>query len=175
VTAESTAAWSSLSAQELEQHLTRLLAAHGSALTRLASSYVGATPDRDDLLQDISVAIWRALPRFRGECSERTFIFRIAHNRAIAYITRRQLPLQDAEDTNEVEDSRPNPEETLSAEQQGRRLLEAVQRLPMNHRQVVTLMLEGLSYGEIADVLGISETNVGARLTRARQMLRAQL
>jgi RNA polymerase sigma factor (sigma-70 family) len=175
VTAESTAAWSSLSAQELEQHLTRLLAAHGSALTRLASSYVGATPDRDDLLQDISVAIWRALPRFRGECSERTFIFRIAHNRAIACITRRQLPLQDAEDTNEVEDSRPNPEETLSAEQQGRRLLEAVQRLPMNHRQVVTLMLEGLSYGEIADVLGISETNVGARLTRARQMLRAQL
>jgi RNA polymerase sigma factor (sigma-70 family) len=175
VTAESTAAWSSLSAQELEQHLTRLLAAHGSALTRLASSYVGATPDRDDLLQDISVAIWRALPRFRGECSDRTFIFRIAHNWAIACITRRQLPLQDAEDTNEVEDSRPNPEETLSAEQQGRRLLEAVQRLPMNHRQVVTLMLEGLSYGEIADVLGISETNVGARLTRARQMLRAQL
>jgi RNA polymerase sigma-70 factor (ECF subfamily) len=174
VTAESTAAWSSLSAQELEQHLTRLLTAHGSALTRLASSYVGTTPDRDDLLQDISVAIWRALPRFRGECSERTFIFRIAHNRAIACITRRQLPIED-DDAIEVEDSRPNPEQTLSAEQQGRRLLDAVQGLPMNHRQVVTLMLEGLSYTEIAEVLGISETKVGARLTRARQMLRARL
>jgi RNA polymerase sigma factor (sigma-70 family) len=175
VTAESTAAWSSLSTRELEQRLTGLLAAHGSALTRLASSYVGATPDRDDLVQDITVAIWRALPRFRGECSERTFIFRIAHNRAIAYITRRQLPIQDAEAAIEVEDTRPNPEETLSAEQQGRRLLDAVQSLPVNHRQVVTLMLEGLSYGEIAEVLGISETNVGARLTRARQMLRARL
>ena len=174
MTAESTAAWSALSARELEQHLTRLLTVHGSALTRLASSYVGATADRDDLLQDISVAIWRALPRFRGECSERTFLFRIAHNRAIAFITRRQLPIQDDE-AIEVEDSRPNPEQTLSAAQEGRRLFDAVQRLPMNQRQVVTLMLEGLSYSEIADVLGISETNVGARLTRARQMLRARL
>jgi len=175
VTAESTATWSSLSARELEQRLTTLLAAHGGALTRLASSYVGATPDRDDLVQDITVAIWRALPRFRGECSERTFIFRIAHNRAIAYITRRQLPVQDTEGEIDVEDRRPNPEESLSADQQGRRLLDAIQRLPVHHRQVVTLMLEGLSYGEIADVLGISETNVGARLTRARQMLRARL
>jgi RNA polymerase sigma-70 factor (ECF subfamily) len=175
VSAESTATWSSLSASELEQRLTGLLAVHGSALTRLAASYVGATPDRDDLVQDITVAIWRALPRFRGECSERTFIFRIAHNRAVAFITRRQLPMQDTGDDVEVEDSRPNPEETLSAEQQGQRLLDAIQRLPVNHRQVVTLMLEGLSYSEIADVLGISETNVGARLTRARQRLRERL
>jgi RNA polymerase sigma-70 factor (ECF subfamily) len=65
--------------------------------------------------------------------------------------------------------------EVLSAEQEGRRLLDAIQRLPVNHRQVVTLMLEGLGYSEIAEVLGISETNVGARLTRARQMLRARI
>lgn len=175
MSAEGTAAWSALSAQEVEQRLTGLLATHGGALTRLAASYVGATPDRDDLVQDIIVAIWRALPRFRGECSERTFIFRIAHNRAIAYITRRRTPLQDTTGEVDVEDRRPNPEETLSAEQEGRRLLAAVQRLPVNHRQVVTLMLEGLAYSEIADVLGISETNVGARLTRARQMLRTWL
>ena len=164
-----------MSVENPDEQLNRLLTVHGSALQRLASSYLGTTPDRDDLVQDIVVAIWRALPRFRGECSERTFIFRIAHNRAIAYITRRRLPAGDAVEAVEVEDGRPNPEETLSAEQQGRRLLDAVQRLPVNHRQVVTLMLEGLSYSEIADVLGISETNVGARLTRARQMLRSRL
>ena len=60
-------------------------------------------------------------------------------------------------------------------EQESERLARAVQRLPVGHRQVVTLALEGFSYGEIADVLGISETNVGARLTRARQMLRELL
>ena len=158
-----------------DERFNALLSAHAGALSRLAGSYAAGAADRDDLLQDIIVAIWRALPRFRGECSERTFIFRIAHNRAIAFITRRRLPIEDVVDDIEVEDNRPNPEQALSSEQEGRRLLDAVQRLPMNHRQVVTLMLEGLSYSDIADVLGISETNVGARLTRARQMLRAWL
>jgi RNA polymerase sigma-70 factor (ECF subfamily) len=60
----------------------------------------------------------------------------------------------------------------LSAAQQSRRLHQAIARLPMQYRQVITLTLEGLSYGEIAQVLGLSESNVGVRLTRARQMLR---
>jgi RNA polymerase sigma factor (sigma-70 family) len=158
-----------------ERRFDALLDSYGASLSRLARSYLREPSDRDDLLQEIVVAIWRALPRFRGECTERTFIFRIAHNRAIAYFTRRQLPVEDAADAIDVEDGRPDPEQMLAAEQEGHRLIDAVQRLPVNHRQVVTLMLEGLSYGEIAEVLGISETNVGARLTRARQMLRARL
>ena len=169
-----TGAWRTLSAADVEQRLNALLAAYGASLARLAGSYVRNEDDREDLLQDIVVAVWRALPRFRGDCSERTFLFRIAHNRAIAYITRRRLPIVDGAEV-EVQDARPNPEETLSTVQEGRRLLDAVQRLPLNQRQVVTLVLEGLSYAEIADVLGISETNVGARLTRARQMLRQLL
>jgi len=164
-----------LSAAELERRLDGLLGTHGPSLARLAASYVRSAGDRDDLLQDIAVAIWRALPRFRGECSERTFLFRIAHNRGVAYVTRRRLPVVDTGGELEIEDARPNPEQALSTEQQGQHLLDAVQRLPVGHRQVVTLMLEGLSYGEIGDVLGITETNVGARLTRARQKLRQLL
>ena len=167
--------WSALSPAGLERRLNALLTMHGSSLSRLAGSYVRRPGDRDDLLQEILVAIWRAMPRFRGECSERTFVFRIAHNRAIAFITRRQLPQADEESGIEIEDAGPNPEEALSTEQQGKRLMDAVQSLPVNQRQVVTLMLEGFSYAEIADVLGITETNVGARLTRARQMLRQRL
>ena len=169
------AEWSALSADEVERRVTRLLAMHAASLSRLARAYVRDTADRDDLLQEIVVAIWRALPRFRGECSERTFLFRIAHNRAIAYITRRRHHTIEVSDDMEIQDAHPNPEEALSTEQQGRRLFDAVQRLPLNHRQTVTLMLEGLSYSEIADVLGITETNVGARLTRARQLLRKLL
>ena len=172
---EDTVDWSALSPGDLERRLNALLTVHGGSLSRLAGSYTRDPGDRDDLLQEILVAIWRALPRFRGECSERTFIFRIAHNRAIAFITRRQLPQADEDSDIEIEDARPNPEEALSTEQQGKRLMDAVQSLPVNQRQVVTLMLEGFSYAEIADVLGITETNVGARLTRARQMLRQRL
>jgi RNA polymerase sigma-70 factor (ECF subfamily) len=95
--------------------------------------------------------------------------------RGIAHIARRRLPTAESGDDLELPDARPDPEQSLSAEQQGRRLLDAVLGLPVGYRQVVTLVLEGMSYAEIADVLGIAESNVGARLTRARQMLRTRL
>jgi RNA polymerase sigma-70 factor (ECF subfamily) len=158
-----------------ERRFTALIEAEGAALARLAASYAREPGDREDLFQDIAVAIWQALPRFRGECSERTFLFRIAHNRGIAHLARRRLPTIEAGDDLQLRDASPDPEQSLSAEQQGRRLRDAVLSLPVGYRQVVTLALEGMSYVEIGDVLGIAESNVGARLTRARQMLRTRL
>jgi RNA polymerase sigma factor (sigma-70 family) len=155
--------------------LETLLAAHGPSLGRVAASYTRGVADREDLFQDIVIAIWRALPGFRGECSERTFVFRIAHNRGISHSARGRGVAATLSDDLEVADAAPTPEQTVAATQQTQRLLAAVQRLSVGYRQVVTLSLEGLSYAEIADVLGISETNVGARLTRARQLLRQAL
>ena len=74
---------------DLERIFDRLLAENGPALSRLAASYTNTAADRDDLVQEIALSIWRGLPQFRGECSERTFIFRIAHNRAVTHLTRR--------------------------------------------------------------------------------------
>lgn len=160
---------------DLEQRFAALMKAEGAALTRLAASYARGSDDRDDLFQDIAVAIWQALPRFRGECSERTFLFRIAHNRGISHIARRRLPIIESGEDPDLRDERPDPEQSLSAEQQRQRLLNAVLKLPVGYRQVVTLALEGMSYQEIGDILGIAESNAGARLTRARQMLRRSL
>lgn len=158
---------------ERERTFDRLLAENGAALSRLAASYTNTAADRDDLAQEIALAIWRALPHFRGECSERTFLFRIAHNRAVTHLTRRR-PHAGVE-VGDVPDSALNPEAGLAREQQGERLRRAVRALPLLYRQVVTLMLEGMEYGEMAQVLGISESNVGARLSRARQMLRQSM
>ena len=157
------------------ERFDNLLAGHGPALGRLAASYTGGTAEREDLLQEIVFAIWQALPRFRGECSERTFVFRIAHNRAISFVGRRRLPLVDGNEELEVSAAAPDPERALSIEQEGQRLLDAIRRLPLPYAQVVTLTLEEMTYAEIGEVLGISETNVGARLTRAREMLRTLL
>lgn len=160
---------------ELEQRLDHLLEQNGPALARLAGSYTNTTSDRDDLLQEIALALWRALPGFRGECSERTFLFRIAHNRAVTYLAQSRARGAAAADEIELHDPRPSPEAELVQQQQGERLVSAVRRLPLLYRQAVSLMLEGLEYSEIAEVLGISETNVGVRLNRARQMLRKLL
>jgi RNA polymerase sigma factor (sigma-70 family) len=158
--------------EELERVFDRLLAENGGALSRLAASFTNSTADRDDLVQEIAFAIWRALPHFRGECSERTFTFRIAHNRAVTYLTQRCAQRAEAADVVNVADTAPGPEAGLVREQQGTRLRLAVHSLPLLYRQVVTLMLEDMEYDEIAQVLGISESNVGARLSRARQKLR---
>jgi RNA polymerase sigma-70 factor (ECF subfamily) len=158
----------------LDERYHLLLAAHGPALSRLSASYTRTPSDRDDLFQDIALAIWRALPNFRGESSEKTFIFRIAQNRAITYLAQRRPPMASDEEI-ELPDPRPNPEKGFAREQQGARLLEAIQRLPVEYRQVITLTLEDMTYSEIAEVLGIGESNVGVRLNRARQMLRQQM
>lgn len=160
---------------ELEQRLAALLTANGAALGRLAASYATSASDRDDLLQEISVALWQALPRFRGECSERTFLFRIAHNRCIAHLAKRRVVIALDEAEMDFPDPAPTAESALSEQQEGERLLAAIRQLPLNYRQVIVLTLEGLDYREIAQVLGIGESNVGVRLNRARNLLRDQL
>jgi RNA polymerase sigma-70 factor (ECF subfamily) len=159
----------------IEEQLNRLLTENGPALLRLAASYTNTSSDRDDLFQDIAIALWKALSRFRGECSERTFLFRVAHNRAIDYLRRHRAPTSPIDPEAPLRDSRPNPETGLAQEQQGERLRQAIHRLPLPYRQVITLALEEMSYGEIAAILGVTETNVGVRLNRARQLLRQLL
>jgi RNA polymerase sigma-70 factor (ECF subfamily) len=155
----------------LEQQFERILSANGAALSRLAASYTNTLSDRDDLLQEIVFAIWQALPRFRGDCSERTFSFRIAHNRSITHLTRTKAKTSESLEEVEVHDPAPGPEVKVAERQRADRLQMAVHELPVAYRQVIVLTLEGLGYREISEVLGISESNVGARSTRARQLL----
>lgn len=161
-----------MSVESREDRCVRLLHEHDRALRRLAASYERDPARQQDLVQDIWLAVWQALPQFRGDSSERTFLFRIAHNRAISHIDyahrRRAEPLHD---DAPIAASGPDPEHTLSAQQRHERLQAAVQQLPVNLRQVVVLALEGVSHADIADIVGITENNVAVRLSRARATL----
>jgi RNA polymerase sigma factor (sigma-70 family) len=166
------------SRRALEHQFERILAEHGAAMARMASGYERVAGIRQELVQEIALAIWQALPHFRGECSERTFVFRIAHNRALTHVWRRRPPqasLEDLEEMDQPVDPRPHPDEQLAHNHQRARLLFAIQSLPVTHRQMMVLMLEGLSYAEIGEVLGITENNVAVRMTRARKALKAAL
>jgi RNA polymerase sigma factor (sigma-70 family) len=158
-----------------EERFDGVLHEYGPALRRLASSYAGDAAAREDLLQEILLAIWRALPRFRGECSEKTFLFRIAHNRAITHCFRRGCETTSLESAAEISDPRPTPEHAASMTQRREQLLAALQALPVATRQVLALALEGLSRAEIAEVLGVSENAATVRLSRARTALKREL
>jgi RNA polymerase sigma factor (sigma-70 family) len=154
--------------------LERVIREHGALISRVARGYADNAHDADDLMQEIWTALWRALPRFRGEASERTFVLRIAHNRGISFAVarRRFAPLGEAGD---VSDPEPIAETRVIAAERRDRLFDAIRRLPDTQREAVMLQLEGLSQREIAQLQGTSETNAGVRLTRARKALRALL
>jgi RNA polymerase sigma-70 factor, ECF subfamily len=148
-----------------------LLRQHGPGLTRIAASYA-RPPDQDDLRQEISIAIWNALDRFRGECSERTFVFRIAHNRGLTHVARRRVA---GEELPVVADTAPGPEARLAGREEVERLFAALRALSVPQRQVLTLALEGMDLAEVGACLGISAATAAVRLSRARAALRERL
>jgi RNA polymerase sigma-70 factor (ECF subfamily) len=157
---------------------SQLFDAYQPALRRLVGAYAASAADCDDLLQDIAVGIWQSLPGFRGDSSERTWIYRIAHNIAIRSTSKartrstREPLLAHAFDAPSHDAS---AEDALLVKEQRRALMNGIRGLPILDRQIVTLHLEGLSAVEIAEVTGVSQGAVATRLTRIRQRLAEQV
>jgi RNA polymerase sigma factor (sigma-70 family) len=149
-----------------------LLSAYGQAVARLAAGYEFDAGEREDLVQDIWLAVWLALPRFRGECSERTFVYRIAHNRAISHVDRRARAHKPAATPPDLPDAAAGPAESDEQARTLAALLRALRALPVIDRQIVQMSLDGLPQREIGEVLGIRENHVAVRLNRARKRLR---
>jgi RNA polymerase sigma-70 factor (ECF subfamily) len=165
----------SVTRKAVEERYDRILAEHGASARRIAASYEADAAEREDLVQEICLALWKALPTFRDECSERTFLFRIAHNRGVTHRHRRPPSSVELEKAGDLAAPGAHPEGAASASQTRARLASAIRELPLLLRQTITLSLEGLSHREISDVLGISETNVAVRLNRARAALKESM
>jgi RNA polymerase sigma-70 factor (ECF subfamily) len=144
-------------------------------LQRLAGAYAVAREDREDLIQEIAAALWRALPGYRAESSERTWLYRIAHNVAITAAVKQRKRAQ-----REVAPDLPadppsagaSAEDHLLEEEKRQLLFAAIRELAPADRQITVLHLEGLTGAEIEAVTGIAEGAVATRLTRIREKLR---
>lgn len=152
-----------------------LMAEHGGMLLRFAASFERNRQAREDLMQDIMLAVWQALPAFRGESSLKTYVLGVAHRRCASHVMRAMGQPQHEELDEEWADEQPGPEVLAGLSQQQQRLLEALRRIPLGQRQLVLLALEGMRYEEIAGMLGISVNNVGVRLNRAKAALKEAL
>lgn len=158
-----------------DERFERVVREYGPSLRRLATAWERDRAAQDDLLQEILVALWRALPRFRGDASERTFVFRVAMNRVLTHRFRRPPRGEPLAAAAHVSDPGRTPEAEATASEQRARLVAALRALPPAMRRVLTLGLEGLSRAEIADVLGITENNATVRLSRAKRALQEAL
>ncbi len=148
-------------------HFAHIMATYANPMRRLCAAYAENGPDREDLFQEIFLAVWRALPAFRGDASVRTWVYRIAHNVALTWRTRdrrrqaREIPLAEDEDAG------------TRTQLDFRRLAlrRAIASMSPGDRTLTLLWLEGLSAAEIEDVTGIASATVAVRLSRIRKHL----
>ncbi|NVB40126.1 sigma-70 family RNA polymerase sigma factor [Pseudenhygromyxa sp. WMMC2535] len=160
--------------EDRERQLAAVLREHGSSISRMAASYGRHSAEREDLEQDIALALWRALPSFRGESSLKTFVHRVARYACFRHLRRRRPGAESVDDTP-LSDPDTCPEAALLHEDDRARMEQALADLPRTLESTLSLHLRGFSYAEIAEALGITERNVSVRLTRARKQLRRQL
>ena len=151
---------------EHEDRFRDVVRDHSPALWRLSRGYEHDAEKRRDLHQDMLVEIWRALPSFAGRSSLKTFVLRVAHNTACAHVAKsKRIGVEELVTLEQVESS--SPETRLDVE----RLAELVRSLAPLDRQLILLHLEGLEPLEIAEVTGLTKTNVTTKVHRIKALL----
>ncbi len=169
-----------------EAAFDELVRRHTPRMYRVALRIVGNPLDAEDALQDAWILAWRALPRYRGESAVSTWLYRIVTNAALALLRQQRptIPL-DAHSAGdepgrsrlnpaplEVVDERANPERHVVGAHEVDVVLSAIASLELSQRVPLVLHeLEGLTYEEVAEVLGVTVPALRSRLHRARVAL----
>ena len=147
---------------------------HGAMIERLARGYEADSEARRDLVQDIHAALWRSFAVFEGQCSEKSWVHRIAHNVGVTHMMagkrRRQMPLVGLEQIDELPGG-DDPEHSTGTRTLSDRLLATIHRLAPADRQVMLLYLEDLTAAEIGEVTGLSASAVAVRIHRIKVLL----
>ncbi len=152
-----------------------LIRENDARLRRICRVYGRSSGTEEDLYQDILVQLWRSLDSFDGRASPGTWLYRVALNTGLTHARRRGArpgpPSGEPPPHGAVADGGPRPDERLEAAERLERLYAAIARLSPADRALVMLYLDERSYREMAEVLGISESNVGVKLHRIRRRM----
>ena len=160
--------------EEQDARYGRAAAAHGAAIERLARGYEADAELRRDLVQDVHVALWRSFAAYDGRCSERTWVYRVAHNAAADHVrARRGSRLVDLADAGELP-APGDPEAETDERRTAARLAALIQQLKPADRQVMLLYLDDLGAAEIGEVTGLSAGAVAVRIHRIKALLARQ-
>ncbi len=160
-----------------ERQFRQLLGEHQGLLIKVVRSFADYRADQDDLFQEIVLQVWLSLPSFRKEAKPTTWLYRVALNTALAWKRGetkrrgRQSPLSLAHPTAQAAMPADEARDGDLVEQ----LYTAIRALPLVKRALVVLYLDGFTYREIAEVVGVSESNVGVSLNRIKRELAAAI
>jgi len=147
---------------------------HGGAVLKVARAYTFTDEDCQDLVQEILLQVWRSLPTFQGRSSAATWVYRVALNTALGWHRnehRRRARHRPILEVEHLSCDGPDGTQRAVRRELVERLYAAIRRLPKAEAALVLLYLDDLSYRQMAEVLGISENNVGVKLNRAKKAL----
>jgi RNA polymerase sigma factor, sigma-70 family len=147
-----------------------LIAANERLIYKVCRVYESDADIRQDMFQEIVLQAWSAYPRYRQAAAFSTWLYRIALNTAITFQRRSKRNIVTS--VAEVPDV--HAMAPVGADETYERMYKLIASLPAMEKALVVLYLDDYPYREIADMLGISESNVGTKLARIKEKLRKQ-
>jgi len=157
--------------KKLEHRFIKLLEANQNIVHKICRLYTNDKDAHDDLFQEITIQLWRAFPKFRGDSKFSTWMYRVALNTAIT-LYRKSKQQIDTQDFESLSFKIKSEEYDDTTEQQLKLMYDAVKKLNDIDKALVFLYLEDKSYREISGTLGISEVNARVKMNRAKNKLR---
>jgi RNA polymerase sigma factor (sigma-70 family) len=162
-----------MTTKELQERFQARIDEHKGILYKVCNSYCRNRDDREDLAQEIAIQLWRSFPNFDERCRFSTWMYRIALNVAISFYRRestraRYVLSADERLLGEIDATVTQPPADLAL------LHRFIEQLDPLNKALVLLYLDGNSYQEIADTLGISETNVATKIGRMKKTLKGE-
>jgi RNA polymerase sigma-70 factor, ECF subfamily len=154
------------------------LARYGPDLARFVTGYERDAPKRQELLQEVHLALWQSLAVFRGQCTLRTWVYRVAHNVGATHIERATRTAE--RDYVDLEAAELLPSDAAGIADADRRIdlvriLALIHRLKSPDREVMLLYLEDMDAASIGEVTGLSARNVATKVHRIKKLLSEQL
>lgn len=157
--------------KELEHNFVELLEKNQNIAHKICRLYTDNRDAHNDLFQEITIQLWKAYPKFRGEAKFSTWMYRVSLNTAITlYRKSKRTPKTQNYETIQFKVSASQYDDTI--EQQLKVMYEAVKELNDIDKALVFLYLEEKNYREIAETLGISEVNARVKMNRIKKKLK---
>lgn len=156
--------------QGQEREFTRIVLNYKSTIYTVCYMFSKDRMEIDDLFQEILVRLWKGFGTFRGESDVRTWIYRVSLNTCLDQQRKRKRLGERVSLNVDIDPFEDVSDRAL----QTRQLYERIHRLGLLDRGIILLWLEGLSYDEMASIVGISVKNVSFRLVQIKNQLKNQ-
>jgi RNA polymerase sigma-70 factor (ECF subfamily) len=157
----------------LKEEFLQIISNYQGILHKVNFIYFKNSTDREDNFQEILYQLWKSYPELRNKDSIGSWIYAVSINTSISRL-KKKTRIEYREELPESMDTY-NIEEEISRDNNFRLLLQAISNLNEIDKSIMLLYLEEKSYDEIAEILGISKSNVGVRINRAKELLKKTL